>query len=96
VVILRLRGRTGLGTTVIEVLRRYAQVLIATGSKLVIVSAGEHVQDQFRATGITELIAPENIYAGDDRVGAALRRAHTEAVAWIAENSRAAGDDPAV
>jgi sulfate permease, SulP family len=96
VVILRLRGRTDLGTTVIEVLRRYAQVLIATGSKLVIVSAGEHVQDQFRATGITELIAPENIYAGDERVGAALRRAYTEAAAWIAENSRAAGDDPAV
>lgn len=96
VVILRLRGRTDLGTTVIEVLRRYAEVLIATGSKLVIVSAGEHVQDQFRATGITELIAPENIYAGDERIGATLRRAYTDATAWIAENRRAGGGDPAV
>ena len=41
VVILRLRGRTELGTTFMDVLRRYAQALTACGSKLVIVSAGD-------------------------------------------------------
>ena len=38
VVILRLRGRTDLGITLIEMLRRYARALTATGSKLVIIS----------------------------------------------------------
>lgn len=37
VVILRLRGRTDLGTTVMDVLRRYAQALNAHHSKLIIV-----------------------------------------------------------
>ncbi|HTT90414.1 MAG TPA: hypothetical protein VMF65_12755 [Acidimicrobiales bacterium] len=43
-VILRLRGRTDLGTTFIDVLDGYAQALITRDSKLVIVSAGEHVR----------------------------------------------------
>ncbi len=51
VVILRLRGRTDLGTTFMDVLRRYAQALAATGSKLVIVSASERIQEQLRVTG---------------------------------------------
>ncbi len=40
VVILRLPGRTELGTTFTGVLERYARALTASGSKLVIVSAG--------------------------------------------------------
>ena len=53
VVILRLRGRTDLGTTFMDVLRRYAQALTAAGSKLVIVSASERIQEQLRVTGVT-------------------------------------------
>ena len=78
VVILRLRGRTELGTTVMAVLRPYADDLTAAGSKLVIVSASERIQDQLRMTGVTDLIGPGNIYAADERVGrhpqARLRR----------------------
>lgn len=86
VVILRLRGRTDLGTTFMDVLGRYAQALTAVGSKLVIVSASEHIQDQLRVTGVIGLIAPGNIYTGDERVGATLKRAYAEAESWIAEN----------
>ncbi len=88
VVILRLRGRPELGTTFMDVLRRYAEALTAAGSKLVIVSAGERIQEQLRATGITELIGLENFYAGNERVGAALKRAYADATAWIAQNPR--------
>ena len=56
--ILRLRGRTDLGTTFMDVLHRYAQALVATGSKLVIVSASERIQEQLRVTGVTDLITP--------------------------------------
>ena len=87
VVILRLRGRTDLGTTFMDVLRRYAQALTAAGSKLVIVSASERIQEQLRVTGVTDLISPENIYAGDERVGATLKRAYADAMTWIERNS---------
>jgi sulfate permease, SulP family len=93
VVILRLRGRTDLGTTFMDALRRYAQALTAAGSKLVIVSASERIQEQLRVTGVAGVIAPEDIYAGDERVGATLKRAYADAVAWIEHNQRAAGTD---
>ena len=93
VVILRLRGRADLGTTFMDVLRRYAQALTANGSKLVIVSASERIQEQLRVTGVTDLIAPENIYTGDERIGATLKRAYADATAWIGQNQRASGTD---
>ena len=93
VVILRLRGRADLGTTFMDVLRRYAQALTANGGKLVIVSASERIQEQLRVTGVTDLIAPENIYTGDERIGATLKRAYADATAWIRQNQRASGTD---
>ena len=93
VVILRLRGRTDLGTTVMDVLRRYAQALVATGSKLVIVSASERIQEQLRVTGVTDLITPQNIYSGDERVAATLKRAYADAMTWIEQNQLAGGTD---
>jgi len=87
VVILRLRGRTDLGTTFMDVLHRYAQALTDCGSKLVIVSASERIQEQLRVTGITDLIGPENIYPGDERIGATLKRAYADAVTWIEHNN---------
>ena len=93
VVILRLRGRTDLGTTVMDVLRRYAQALVANGSKLVIVSASERIQEQLRVTGVTDLITPQNIYSGDERVAATLKRAYADAMTWIEQNQLAGGTD---
>ena len=93
VVILRLRGRTDLGTTFMDVLLRYAQALAATGSKLVIVSASDRIQEQLRVTGVTDLITPENIYSGDERVAATLKRAYADAMTWIEQNLLAGGTD---
>ena len=83
VVILRLRGRGELGTTFMDVLNRYAHNLAAVDSKLVIVSAGERVQEQLAVTGVTDIIGAENIYTGDERVGATLKRAYAETLAWV-------------
>ena len=93
VVILRLRGRTDLGTTFMDVLHRYAQALTAAGSKLVIVSASERIQEQLRVTGVTDLIFPQDIYAGDERVGATLKRAYADATSWIEHNQPTTGTD---
>jgi len=83
VVILRLRGRSDLGTTFMDVLFRYGQALAAIDSKLMIVSANERILEQLDVTGITELIGAHNIYPGDERVGATIERAQADARAWI-------------
>lgn len=85
VVILRLRGRSDLGTTFMEVLRRYAESLRDVGSKLVIVSAGERLASQLEVAGVVAVIGADNLYPGDERVGATLRRAEGDALAWVAE-----------
>jgi SulP family sulfate permease len=83
VVILRLRGRSDLGTTFMDVLHRYAESLAAVGSKLVIVSASDRIIEQLDVTGITEVIGADNVYPGDERVGATVARAQADAEAWI-------------
>ena len=85
VVILRLRGRTDLGGTFMDVLRRYARSLLDVGSKLVIVSADERVIDQLAATRVVDVVHRENIYPGDEWVGRTVRRAHADALRWIDE-----------
>ncbi len=82
VVILRLLGRS-LGTTFMDVLCRYARALVTVDSKLMIVSANERIIEQLTVAGITEVIGADNIYPGDERVGATVRRAYADAVAWV-------------
>ena len=93
VVILRLRERTDLGTTFTDVLGRYAHALLGVGSKLVIVSVNDRLADQLRVTGLTDLLGPENLYRGSERIGAALDQAHRDAVAWVARNNRTDHDE---
>jgi SulP family sulfate permease len=94
VVILRLRGRSDLGTTFMDVLLRYGQSLAAVASKLMVVSTNERIDEQLAVTGIADLIGPENVIRGNERLGAAVRTAHADAVAWVGANRRAGGADP--
>jgi SulP family sulfate permease len=94
VVILRLRGRSDLGTTFMDVLLRYGQSLAAVESKLMVVSTTERIDEQLAVTGIADLIGPENVIRGNERLGAAVRTAHADAVAWVAANRQAGGADP--
>ena len=83
VVILRLRGRTDIGSTFMDVLLRYAKSLSDVDSKLVIISSDGRLLEQFDVTGVTATIGETNLYTSDERVGATLRRAHTDALSWI-------------
>ena len=83
VVILRLRGRTDLGTTFMDALRRYAESLRDAGSRLVIVSANDRIVEQLDVTGITDVVGTDGIYPGDERVGATVARAEADAQAWV-------------
>jgi SulP family sulfate permease len=83
VVILRLRGRTDLGTTFMDVLHRYATALAAADSKLVLSSVSARVLEQLRVAGVTDVIDADDLYQGTERLGAALTRAQDDAVAWV-------------
>ena len=86
VVILRLRGRTDLGSTFMEVLLRYADELAAVGSKLVLVSADDSIGHQLDASGVRDTVGDDNIYEADIWVGATLKRAYSDATEWIGDN----------
>ncbi len=82
--ILRLRERSDIGSTFIDVLRRYAQSLADVGSKLVVVSLNEQLAEQFRVSGLADLIGVENMYDSTDRIGVALEQAYRDALVWVA------------
>ena len=83
VVILRLRGRSDMGSTFMDVLARYGESLNNVGSKLVIVSGDEQLKKQFAVTGVTAVVGTSNIYTSDERVGATVRRAFDDAQEWV-------------
>lgn len=83
VVILRLRGRPELGATLVGVLRRYAEELSAVGSRLVLVSTNERIEEQATVSGLAAVIGADAMYRGDERAGATLKRAAADAEAWI-------------
>lgn len=86
VVILRLRGRSDMGTTFLDVLARYGESLNAVGSKLVIVSGDDQLNSQLVVTGVTDIVGSSNVYTSDERVGATVRLAYAEAKAWVQSN----------
>lgn len=86
VVILRLRGRSDTGSTFMDVLSRYGESLSAVGGKLMIVSGDERLNDQLAVTGVTDMIGLRNIYTSDERLGATVRRAHSDAVEWVEDH----------
>ena len=83
VVILRLRGRTDFGTTFMDVLRRYAITLTAADSKLKLVSVSDRVFEQLEIAGVTDVIGADDVYLGDERVGATLSLAYGDALEWV-------------
>ncbi len=84
VVILRLRGRTEVGATFLDVLQSYADAVHAVGSRLVVVSDGERLLAQVAAAGLTDRLGDGGVVRGDARLGAATRSAYEAAHAWVA------------
>ena len=92
VVIVRLRGRSDLGTTFMDVLNRYARSLKDVGSKLMLVSTNQRIDEQLVVAGIVQEVGADNIYRGDERIGATLRRAYDDATAWVEARRRDAAN----
>jgi len=86
VVILRLRGRSDVGSTFMDVLYRYAESLRQADSKLVLVSASENLHGQLAATRVTSVVGSQNIYTSDEWVGKTLKQAYRDATEWVASH----------
>jgi SulP family sulfate permease len=91
VVILRVRGRSQIGSTFIRVLERYAQQLQANGGKLMLAGVTEHVMEQLDKTETFETIPREDIFLAKDTLGRATLDAMVAAELWLAE--KAASED---
>lgn len=89
VVILRFRGAADLGSTLMEVLNRYAGFLDHANSKLVIISADSTMLDQLAATGVAKTVGAQNIYTSDRWLGKTVTQAWDDANRWVEENQAA-------
>ncbi len=97
VVILRLRGRSDLGSTFMDVLLKYARSLAEADSQLMLVSANENMHEQLKVAGVAAVVGDANIYTSDEWVGTTIERAQDDAEALIASKAgnEASGSEPA-
>jgi sulfate permease, SulP family len=83
VAVLSLRGRPEVGSTLIEVIRRYATALRARGSKLMLSGIDPLLFEQLRRTGTLDLVGPDNIFAAQKQFFASTAEARDAAEAWL-------------
>ena len=99
VVILCMRGRTEIGSTVIGVLERYAGRVQAAGGKLLLAGVSDRVLTQIRRTETTDTIAETDIFVATATLGEAVQTAMAAADAWLADqemrDGQARGAPPA-
>jgi SulP family sulfate permease len=86
VVVLRLRAKDELGSTVVKVIIRYAEQLTATGSRLMLAGLTPGVRRQVDDTGLTALLGADAIFLAQTRVGLSVREAMKHAEQWIEES----------
>ena len=74
-VIMRLRGRDEIGSTLIGVLDRYAKALAANGSRLILCGVREVVYDQMQRTGLVDVLGEDGVHVAQPQIGVSMNRA---------------------
>ncbi len=85
VVAIIVRGETELGSTFMNVIRRYAESLNAGNGRLMLVGVDPAVRDQLAKTGLLSVIGAENIFMAQPQIGAAVNEAAQAASKWLGE-----------
>ncbi|MGI5836497.1 MAG: SulP family inorganic anion transporter [Chloroflexota bacterium] len=83
VVILRMRGRTTVGATLVNMLKDYANKLEGVGGRLYLTGISPGVHDQLVRTRKLRLFGPVRVYEATPIVGQSTRRALADAQAWL-------------
>ena len=87
-VVLRLRGRTQVGATLIEVLDDYAEDLIEAGGRLYLSGVHPDIVRQLRSAGKLEEDREIWITPAGEIVGASTEKAVARAHAWLRAQGR--------
>jgi SulP family sulfate permease len=83
VVILRLRGRTSLGATLMDILLEYAKELSEANGRLYLTGIGEEAYEQVLRTGKFRRSGPIRMYEATAIRGQSTNQAHADAEAWL-------------
>jgi sulfate permease, SulP family len=83
VVVLRLRGRSTLGATLIDVLARYADAMHTAGGRLYLSGVAREAYDQIVRTGKLRLTGPVRAYEATPVLGESTREARADAQVWL-------------
>lgn len=83
-VVLRLRGRTHVGATLIEVLARYVEALQEANGRLYLSGLSEQVRAEIERTGKLDLSGPVQAYEVASVIGHSTREAVADARTWLA------------
>jgi sulfate permease, SulP family len=81
--VLRLRGLTNVGATLLEVLANYADKLAEVNGRLYLTGINEHVHDQVVRTGKLRLSGPVRVYEATRIRLQSTREAVEDARAWL-------------
>jgi sulfate permease, SulP family len=92
-VVLRLRGETSVGSTLVDVLAHYSEQLDAVGGRLYLTGVDERVHRQFTRTGKVGFTGPVSVYLATDVIGESTRQALADADAWLVTTSEPGGGD---
>jgi SulP family sulfate permease len=84
-IVLRLRGRTDVGATLVDVLSNYADTVDEAGGRLYLTGLGDHALDELAHSGKLRLNGPVQAYEATAIVGESTRRAAADAQAWLVE-----------
>ncbi|MEO8285311.1 MAG: SulP family inorganic anion transporter [Chloroflexota bacterium] len=89
-VVLRLRGRSSMGATLIEVLDDYADSLANVGGRLYLSGVDEDVGEQLRRVGKLDVDGVVQVVPANETIGESTRQALASANAWLgsAQNDR--------
>ena len=83
VVILRMRGRSDLGSTFIGMLLRYDSQLEANGGKLMLAGVDPALLDQLERTGVVAALGADSIFPAQRELTASVDAAREEAERWL-------------
>ncbi len=92
VVVLRLRGRTAMGSTFFVVVSDYAERLRRVDGRLYLSGVGEPLMRQMREDHVLDVGEPIKLYEATSTIGASSRAAYEDAQAWLL--GRAEREDP--
>ncbi len=89
VVVLRLRGRTAFGATLIDALAEYAERLEEVEGRLYLTGLSEEADEQLVRTGKLSLTGPVRDFRATPIVGESTREAVAEARMWLVDQNPA-------